>query len=106
MHHATAWPGTHRSLPPIRARAARNLKRHFHDPLWVWQLALIGSLVAWYVHGLVDYFYEFMPTNTAFWLLVGLAISLYRMESASFGTKKPLSPALPPQAVEGREPGL
>ena len=52
-----------------------SLKQHFGDPLWLWQLALIGGLIAWYLHGFVDFFYEFMPANTAFWLLVGLMVS-------------------------------
>ena len=39
-------------------------------------LALIGGLCAWYLHGFVDYFYEFTPDNTVFWLLVGLIISV------------------------------
>jgi len=43
------------------------------NSLWVWQLAVLASLTAWYVHGLVDYFYEFAATSIAFWLLVGLA---------------------------------
>lgn len=60
------------------ARAAwRGLKRHTRDSqFWLWQLALMGALCAWYVHGLVDYFYEFTPTYTAFWLLVGLSVVL------------------------------
>jgi hypothetical protein len=52
-----------------------SLKQHIGDPLWLWLLALIGSLIAWYLHGFVDFFYEFMPANTAFWLLVGLIVS-------------------------------
>ena len=58
------------------ARTAwRGLKLHRGDPLWIWQLALIGGLCAWYIHGFVDYFYEFTPDSTAFWLLVGLVVS-------------------------------
>jgi hypothetical protein len=40
----------------------------------VWQLAITGSLVAWFVHGLLDFFYEFTPTYLAFALLCGLAL--------------------------------
>jgi O-antigen ligase len=58
------------------ARVAwRMLKQHLHDPLWVWRLALIGSLTAWYLHGFVDYFFEFTPASILFWILVGLSIS-------------------------------
>lgn len=60
----------------ILARLAWHvLKQQLHGPLWLWQIALMGSLLAWYIHGVVDYFYEFTPTNVAFWLLVGLAVS-------------------------------
>jgi hypothetical protein len=38
-------------------------------------LFLLASLVAWYVHGLFDYFYEFTPTYVAFWLIAGLAVA-------------------------------
>ncbi len=58
------------------------------DPLWLWQLALIGSLVTWYLHGFVDYFYEFAPTNIAFWLLAGLSVSLVGSLAASAPTAK------------------
>lgn len=63
MSSALAYTGWH------------SLKQHFGDLLWLWQLALIGGLIAWYLHGFVDFFYEFMPANTAFWLLVGLMVS-------------------------------
>ncbi|HVO71471.1 MAG TPA: O-antigen ligase family protein [Aggregatilineaceae bacterium] len=56
-------------------RAVRSLESLRQHPLVLWQIVLIGSLAAWYVHGVVDYFFEFMPTNTAFWLLVGLVVS-------------------------------
>jgi hypothetical protein len=41
----------------------------------VWRIALAGSLVAWFLHGLLDYFYEPLPTNVAFWLVAGLAVT-------------------------------
>jgi hypothetical protein len=40
---------------------------------WLLTLGLAASLLAWYVHGLFDYFYEFTPTYVAFWLIAGLA---------------------------------
>jgi O-antigen ligase len=43
---------------------------------WVWQLALIASLLAWFAHGILDYFYEFAGTYILFWIIAGLAISL------------------------------
>jgi hypothetical protein len=41
----------------------------------VWQLAVTASLVAWFAHGAVDFFYGFTPTYVAFALLSGLALS-------------------------------
>lgn len=46
------------------------------DDRQIIRLALAASLVAWYVHGLFDYFYEFTPTYVAFWLMAGLALRL------------------------------
>ncbi len=40
---------------------------------WIWQLALFASLIAWFVHGFFDYFYEFAGTYVLFWLIAGLA---------------------------------
>lgn len=69
-------------------RAAwRGLKRQPNDTLWMWQLALIASLTAWYVHGIVDYFYEFTPTTLAFWLIAGLAVSAAGQDRLSASTQ-------------------
>jgi len=54
-----------------------SLRARLGDSLWPWHLALIGSLAAWYIHGFVDFFYEFTSASTAFWLLVGLAVSAW-----------------------------
>jgi hypothetical protein len=40
---------------------------------WIWQLALAASLVAWYVHGMFDYFFSFTPAYVAFWLVAALS---------------------------------
>ncbi len=42
-------------------------------PLWIWHLALLACLIAWFVHGFFDYFYEFAGTYVLFWLAAGLA---------------------------------
>ena len=42
---------------------------------WMWRVALLVSLVAWFLHGLVDYFYGPLPTNMAFWLIAALAVA-------------------------------
>jgi O-antigen ligase len=57
--------------------AAGSMQAHLRNPMWPWHLALIGGLSAWYVHGLVDFFFEFTPASTAFWLLAGLAVSAW-----------------------------
>ena len=49
----------------------------------VWRLALFASLVAWFVHGLLDYFYEFAGTYILFWLIAGLAVSLVGISADS-----------------------
>ena len=43
------------------------------DPVWIWRLAFAASLCVWFIHGFLDYFYEPLPTNLAFWLLAGLS---------------------------------
>jgi putative inorganic carbon (HCO3(-)) transporter len=60
-------------------RLEDNLK---DNALSIYQLALIGSLIAWYVHGLLDFFYAFTPTYMAFWFVAGLAaVPMYRSNS-------------------------
>jgi apolipoprotein N-acyltransferase len=59
-------------------RLARTLGGSLGQPAnqaWLWQLALAASLTCWLLHGLTDYFYEPLPTNLGFWLIVGLALS-------------------------------
>lgn len=41
----------------------------------IWQVALLAALTAWYIHGLLDSFYEFTPSFVAFWIIAGLALS-------------------------------
>jgi hypothetical protein len=57
------------NLAPPRVQT--NADRTF----WVWRLGLAVSLAAWFLHGVFDYFYEPLPTNLAFWFLVGLALA-------------------------------
>jgi O-Antigen ligase len=44
------------------------------DRYWLWRGALLASLAAWLVHGLVDDFERFLPTHLAFWIVAGLAM--------------------------------
>ena len=48
------------------------------EEVWLLTLGLMAALVAWYVHGFFDYFYEFTPTYVAFWLLVALLVGVPR----------------------------
>jgi hypothetical protein len=48
--------------------------------LWLLTLGLAASLLAWYIHGALDYFYEFTPTFVAFWLIAGLASRVPALE--------------------------
>jgi hypothetical protein len=53
----------------------QNLRRQNNHKFWIWQLALIAALIAWFVHGFLDYFYEFTGTYVLFWLIAGLSIN-------------------------------
>jgi hypothetical protein len=80
------------------ARTAwRTLKQYLLESSGLWRLALIGSLTAWYLHGFVDYFYEYTPVSILFWILVGLSISAAPQEpdtrSASVAGGEPLCDA-------------
>lgn len=41
----------------------------------IWQLAIIAGLLAFFIHGLLDYFLLFNATGLLFWSLVGLWLS-------------------------------
>jgi O-antigen ligase len=56
-------------LKPLRA------SKDVTDAHSIWRLALAASLCSWFVHGLLDYFYEPLPTNLAFWLVAGLVLA-------------------------------
>jgi hypothetical protein len=47
---------------------------------WMWRLALLASLAIWFLHGIVDYFYEPLPTNLAFWLVGALVVGAARLD--------------------------
>ncbi len=46
-------------------------------------LALGGSLLAFFVHGLLDYFLEFVPLYLLFWTVVALVVALADMTATS-----------------------
>jgi O-antigen ligase len=62
------WRLVRTSFTGLRARPAVT-------PLVLWRVALAAGLLAWFLHGLLDYFYEPLPTNLAFWLVAGLALA-------------------------------
>lgn len=67
--NAALLAGVYRSLSrnnPSRPAATYDM---------TWQLALLAALTAWYVHGMLDSFYEFTPSFVAFWIIAGLALS-------------------------------
>ena len=49
----------------------------------IWQTAVAAGILAFFVHGLLDYFLLFNTTALLFWLLVGLWFSLKSMETYS-----------------------
>jgi len=55
--------------------STRGLFADIPDTRWIWRLALAASLGIWFLHGALDYFYEPLSTNTAFWLVAGLALA-------------------------------
>lgn len=64
----------------IVSEAAGGLWGRSSSRLWIWRVAALASLAAWFVHGLLDYFYEFTPTYVAFWLIVGLALGMAKLD--------------------------
>jgi hypothetical protein len=45
------------------------------DEQWIWGVALAVGLFSWYLHGLLDFFFEFTPTYVAFAFVAGLLAS-------------------------------
>ena len=45
----------------------------------IWAVGVGGSLLAFLVHGLVDYFLEFTPLYLLFWMTLGLIVALQRV---------------------------
>jgi O-antigen ligase len=52
------------------ARSVRQVDAHS-----LWRLGLLASLAAWLLHGTLDYFYEPLSTNAAFWLVAALVLA-------------------------------
>ncbi len=52
----------------------RSMEKPEKEEVWLLSVGIAASLVAWYIHGFFDYFFEFTPTYVAFWLLVALLV--------------------------------
>ncbi len=63
------------------------------DSRWVWRLAFVASLAVWFLHSAMDYFYEPLPTNAAFWLIAALALAAAETDHARSGTTGCVSPS-------------
>lgn len=64
------------------ARVAVETTRRVVSTVRLWWLAVSASLLVWYLHGVVDFFYT-TSTYVAFCLLVGLLLSLRRAVAES-----------------------
>ncbi len=58
-----------------RAISTANLNAAESENTWLLLGVLIG-LLTYFVHGLLDYFFEFTPTYSLFWLLMGMVARL------------------------------
>jgi hypothetical protein len=65
------------------------------DAGWMFRAALVGAVVAFLIHGLVDYFLGFNPTAGLFWALLGIGLGIALGRS---GGQVPSSPATQPPA--------
>ena len=52
----------------------RGLLTHPERSVWLMRAALLASLIAWLVHGLVDDLARFWPAGVALWIVVGLIV--------------------------------
>jgi hypothetical protein len=68
----------------VLLRPIVGLVRGLRSPLTVvqglWLAGLGASLLAFFVHGTLDYFLEFTPVYLLFWLIVGLAMAAAELE--------------------------
>jgi O-antigen ligase len=57
-------------------RLVRGLRRPPGALQGVWLAGLSASLLAFFVHGTLDYFLDFTPVYLLFWLIVGLSAAV------------------------------
>jgi hypothetical protein len=66
-------------LMVVIARHWLHLWRTTTGAIAIWSLALGGSLLAFFVHGLLDYFLEFVAHYLLFWMVAALIVSTDRI---------------------------
>jgi O-antigen ligase len=49
----------------------------------IWTVALGGSFLAFFIHGLLDYFLEFVPLYLLFWIVAALIVAMERIARKS-----------------------
>jgi len=59
-------------------RAMGRIRRRAVLPTGPWLIGLGGSLLAFLLHGIVDYFLGFTPTYLLFWMVLGLTVGVGR----------------------------
>jgi putative inorganic carbon (hco3(-)) transporter len=62
-------------LPPVR-----RLRSPAGGPLQIWAIGTMASMLAFFVHGLLDYFFQFTSLYLLFWMLLGLVLALERTQ--------------------------
>jgi hypothetical protein len=53
------------------------------SPVSIWQMAVAAGILAFFIHGLLDYFLLFNATALLFWILIGLWFSLKNIPKGS-----------------------
>jgi O-antigen ligase len=65
-------------IAPAAVGLVRGLRAPPSELQGFWLAGLGASLVAFFVHGTLDYFLDFTPVYVLFWLIVGLSVSASR----------------------------
>jgi O-antigen ligase len=60
----------------VIARRWLNLWRRASGAVAIWSLGLGGSFLAFFIHGFLDYFLEFVPLYLLFWTVAALIVAL------------------------------
>jgi hypothetical protein len=82
-------------LAPSVAAGIRALRSPPDGPVSPWSVGLAVSLLAFFLHGLLDYFLEFTPVYLLFWLIVGLLLAAQHLRGQPAPGVGPVAAALP-----------